>query len=94
MEEDICGEVKDLFFDKYIKKLNLELVKVTDKHNNFHYEIHFQDWSKKNKSKTLFKLHIKDAIELKSMIDKFIVDMQEDMILNVAEAQTPQPSFR
>jgi len=82
MEENICGEVKDLFFDKNIKKLNLELVKLTDKHSNYHYEIHFQDWSK-IESKTLFKLHIKEAIELKSMIDNFIVDMQEDIIIGI-----------
>lgn len=84
MEEEICGEVIVNHFDKKIKALNLELVKVIDKFNNFHYQIHFQDWTPVGKSKTkvkgtnLVKLHLKDAIKLKSIIDSLIWDAMEN----------------
>lgn len=74
-EEDICGETIELIFGD-VKKLNLELVKVT-MGDDFHYEVHFADWSKK-KTKTFFKMHIKDAIELKSAIDRFVIDIIDD----------------
>jgi len=66
----ICGEVKQLCYDKKVDKLNLELAidgigcPV----------IIFEDWTKKNKSKELFRLHIKEAIELKAVIDNLIFD--------------------
>jgi hypothetical protein len=83
-EEDICGEEMEIFFDNKIKKLNLELVKVTDKYNNFHFEIHLMDWSGENSRKVL-GLHIKEVSRLKSIMDNLLIDMQEDIILTVMD---------
>lgn len=68
------GQVMNIYYDKKCDKLNLELVKKKFRipSNEHYYEIHFQDWSKDNKSKTLLKLHIKEAIELKSIIDNLV----------------------
>jgi len=87
MEEEICGEfMEENKFDNKVKVLNLELVKVIDKHKNFHYQIHFQDWTPIGRSKTkvkgtnLVKLHLKDAIKLKSIIDNLVWDAMEDAV--------------
>tara|TARA_Y100000310_G_scaffold78214_1_gene74851 strand:- start:1557 stop:1802 length:246 start_codon:yes stop_codon:yes gene_type:complete len=78
-EEDVCGETIQLHFDENITLLNLELVRVDGKNDVPYYQVHFEDWTKKDKSKTLIKLHIKDAIQLKSIIDNLVIDMIEDM---------------
>jgi len=67
---EICGEVKEIHYDDVIKKLNLELA--FDSIGS--PIIVFQDWTKYNDSKDLFRLHIKEAVELKSMIDNLIID--------------------
>lgn len=77
MDEQICGECKEIVYDNKITHLNLELVKVCDKDGNCHFEIHFQDWSKEDKMKVLFKLHVEEAIELKCMIDKLLYNSLE-----------------
>ena len=65
----ISGEVKDILYDKKITKLNLQLAK--DELGTT--IIVFENWTI-NKSKELFRLHIKEAIKLKAMIDNAIVD--------------------
>jgi len=87
MEEEICGEVmEENPFDKKVKVLNLELVKVIDKDKNFHYQIHFQDWTPISRSKTkvkgtnLVRLHLKDAVKLKSIIDNLVWDAMKDAV--------------
>ena len=69
VKQNICGEVLDIGFDKNIKKLNLELIK--DKIGCFCIEI--QDWTKGET--TLVRLHIKEAIQLKSIIDNLVCDL-------------------
>ena len=73
-EIEICGEYKELFFDKNLRILNLELAKDSIGSPI----IIFQDWTKKNKSKDLFRVHIQEAIEIKAMIDKLIVNYLEE----------------
>lgn len=64
----ICGETTDIIYDEHISKLNLELA--LDPIGT--PVILFEDWTKKGKE--LFTLHIKEAIELKGMIDNLVVD--------------------
>lgn len=79
---DVCGHVIDLHHDDKINKLNFELVRMTDKYENFdddhNYLIKIQDWTKKGK--TLVTLHLKDAIRIKSVIDSLIYDALKDEI--------------
>jgi|GEM_PF-3427912 len=72
---NICGEVTDIFYDKDVRKLNLELVK--DKIGT--PMIIFQNWTGR-KCTNLLTLHIKEAIELKSIIDKLVLDYTEHLI--------------
>jgi len=74
-EIEICGEYKDLVYDKKVKRLNLELAK--DKIGS--PIIIFQDWTK-GKSKELFRVHIKESIELKAMIDNLIISYHEELM--------------
>lgn len=71
-EQDLCGEEKEIFYDTKVKKLNLELC--IDKLGT--PIIRFQDWTGK-KNKSLFQLHLKEAIELKSIIDNLFFDYVE-----------------
>ena len=75
-EIEICGEYKELFYDKKVKILNLELAKDSIGSPI----IIFQDWTKKNKSKELFRVHIKEAIEIKAIIDNLIIDYYEELL--------------
>jgi len=75
--KEIEGIEQEIYYDKKIKKLNIELA--DDKGRPL---ILFQDWTKKSKCKTLITLHIKEAIELKSIIDKLVVGYLEDKIEN------------
>lgn len=72
----ICGQVIDLMYDEKIKKLNFELAK--DK--NGAPIIILQDWTKVNASKDLVKLHIKEAVEIKAVIDNIIIDYYEELV--------------
>jgi len=72
--ENICGEDKDIYYDKKVKRLNLELV-----NNKGCPLIVFQDWTGKD-SKHLFALHLKEAVELKAIIDNLVIDWTEDRI--------------
>ena len=63
--KELCGETKELMYDKKIKLLNLELA-IDEIGSPI---IIFQDWTEKEKSKDLFRLHIKEAIELKAIIE-------------------------
>jgi len=65
--QKICGTEMELMYGK-VKKLNLELAK--DELGC--PAIIFQDWT--GKSKDLFRLHLKEANELKSVIDNLILD--------------------
>ena len=75
-EIEICGEYKELVYDKKVKILNLELAKDSISSPI----IIFQDWTKKNKSKELFRVHIKEAVEIKAMIDNLIIDYYEELL--------------
>lgn len=66
----IGGEVSDILFDNKIKKLDLELG--TDRIGT--PLIQFRDCTNKSRDKTLFTLHIKEAIKLKAVIDKLVFD--------------------
>lgn len=70
----ICGHTKEINYDDKIKKINLELA-----YDNIGTPIIiFGDWT--NKGKDLFTLHIKEAVELKSIIDNLIIDYHENEI--------------
>jgi len=69
--EEKNGEVKEIRYDKKIGKLNLMLAE-----DNGIPLIIFQDWTG-DESKDLFKLHIKEAVELKSIIDNLIISYHE-----------------
>jgi len=73
--EQICGEDFITNYDKVNNKITIELEKNTDKFGTSFFEVAIYDSQMK---KELLRLHIKEAIELKSIIDKFIVDMIQD----------------
>ena len=75
-EIEICGEYKELVYDKKVKILNLELAKDSIGSPI----IIFQDWTKKNESKELFMVHIKEAVEIKAMIDNLIISYYEELL--------------
>lgn len=70
--KEICGEVKEILYDKKINKLNLQLAR--DKNNS--PVIIFQDWTK-DRVRNLFTLHIKEAVEMKAIIDNLIIEHLE-----------------
>lgn len=67
--ERLGGIEKEVLYDEEISKLNVQLVKGRIGEPL----IILEDWSKK-KSKLLLKLHIKEAIELKAIIDSLVFD--------------------
>ena len=71
----ISGEVKEIEYSSFgtKKKLNLELC--TDAIGS--PCILFSSWTKKRKEKDFFVLHLKEAIELKGIIDKLIFDWND-----------------
>lgn len=69
---EICGSVQEIMYDPKIDKLNLELVIA-----NGIPLIVFEDWTE-DETRNLFRLHIKEAIELKSVIDQLVVDYLEE----------------
>jgi len=73
IRSDIGGQVMDIHYDEKVKKLNLELIKVDDREGLDYFEIHIEDWTE-SKCPTLVRLHIKEAIALKSMIDNLVYD--------------------
>ena len=71
------GEVKEIMYDKKIKKLNVELAKINIAISSRGHDmplILFEDWTQDKKIKHLFTLHIKEAIELKAILDKLLFD--------------------
>ena len=64
-DENICGVTQKILYDKKVKKLNLELA--IDKIGS--PVIIFEDWTNPKKIKELFRLHLHEAIDLKSVID-------------------------
>lgn len=88
--QSVCGEYIDISpNEQKIKTLNLELVRHIDLKGEIeYYEIHFEDWTPKGKSKVgvrgtkLLQLNIRDAIKLKSIIDNLVYDATEDAIEN------------
>lgn len=72
--ESICGEVIDIMYDKKVKKLNLQLAK----NETGAPVIILQDWTKKDESKDLVVLHLKEAIRLKAVIDNLVIDFITD----------------
>jgi hypothetical protein len=73
--KDICGITGKIHYDGEIEELNLELVRVGTKKDGY-FAIEFQDWTDDDEpiAKTLIRLHIKEAIELKAKIDQLVYD--------------------
>jgi len=67
------GIQKDIFYDRKVSKLNLQLGTNT----RGDPVIIFQDWN--GEGEDLLTLHIKEAIELKSMIDVLMIDYLDDL---------------
>ena len=80
--EEICGEEIQIHYDKKVKKLNLEFAK----DNIGSPVILLQDWTVKGTSKHLLTLHIKEAIQLKAVIDSIVVDYFEHQLDKVSES--------
>lgn len=83
--EEISGEEFENHYDSDNKTVNVQLIKVINEPSgNEYFEIHLQSYQKENKNvvkaKTLLKLHIKDAIRLKSIIDTFVYESMENWI--------------
>lgn len=81
----IIGATLDTMYDDRYQCVNLELAKcnITDDDTIGYYEIHFSTTSfgsKKKKFKTILKLHIDEAIRLKSIIDQLVYHAHEDRI--------------
>lgn len=79
IEDPICGEGKKIRYDQKTMSLDVELVRVLlgEDDDEGHYEIVFCDGS--GKGEEFFRLHIKEAIELKSIIDNLVFDSVIDM---------------
>lgn len=66
---DVCGQVTPICYDDWVKELNIQLVRRDG--TDGYFVIKLQDWTRNN-STTLVTLHIKEAIELKSIIDNLV----------------------
>jgi hypothetical protein len=71
-EKDFGGQMLETCYDDNMTQLNLELKKICLGGNFSFYVIDFQNWT--GKGKHLFRLHIKEALSLKSMIDELVYD--------------------
>ena len=71
-EKSICGHIDSINYDRKIDKLNFELVRDVMGIPM----IVFHDWSKK-RGREILRLHIKEAIQLKAIIDCFVIDYVE-----------------
>lgn len=71
--ENIGGTTLDTMYDRRYKCVDLELVQVHLGEESY-FEIHIDATTEKGKFKHLLKLHIKEAIELKSIIDNLVYD--------------------
>lgn len=76
IEKPICGETVRIFFDKRFEEIDLELIRISHdkKSKEGFYAIEFCGTDQKKKSKILLRLHIKEAIRLKSVIDNLVYD--------------------
>ena len=77
--KNIMGQCKEIFYDAKVNNLNLELVRSSFGDNNHFYCIQISDWTKK-KEKVFVTLHIKEAIELKAIIDTLVYEAHEDAL--------------
>ena len=82
--EEISGIDMDLFYNRKKINLNIELVRVDLGDDAIYYELEFED-NTKSKTKRFFTLHLKEAIELKAMIDCLIYDATRDEMDNNKE---------
>ena len=84
--ENIGGYTFETYYDRRYKNIDLELVRVVlnDKvlcHEEItYYQINIEATTKNKKIKNILKLHIKDAIELKSIIDNLVYDANQDAV--------------
>ena len=76
---NVCGESKSIAYDNRISMLNVELI--IDKQGSPCIEL--QDWTKHERSRKLVRLHIHEAIELKAIIDKLLMDYHDDRLDNL-----------
>lgn len=81
-QDPICGTVMNLFHDKKIKKINFNLIRCTNDYGgeiDVHYVVDLEDWtSKDDKVVHLVRFHIKDLIDLKSVIDNLVYEALND----------------
>lgn len=83
----ICGIEQEIHYDRKVEKIDVDLVHVggSVKTADGYRMLVFTDISAKNpdRHKHLFQLHIKEAIQLKSLLDELIYDSiaEEDMDL-------------
>lgn len=77
---NVSGIEMDLFYNKKKTKLNIELVRVDLGNDAIYYELDFTDDKKR-----FFTMHLKEAIELKAMIDCMIYDATRDEMDNNKE---------
>ena len=84
--ENIGGYTFETYYDQRYKNIDLELVRVVFKDKVlFHeeipyYQINIEATTKNKKIKTILRLHIKDAIQLKSIIDNMVYDANQDAV--------------
>ena len=76
-ENNICGTEFVTNYDKRYKCVDFELIKI-GKNKDAYYEIHLIATNKDGSFTNLLKLHIKDAIEIKSIIDNLVYDANQD----------------
>jgi hypothetical protein len=76
-QQVICGDFKQIHYDDLYDELDLELVQTNLDLIPPCYEIHIAG-KIKDKWHLILKLHLKEAIELKSMIDNLVVDAMEN----------------
>ena len=93
----IGRETIDIFSSKNVKlSFELQRVYITDIENHMvdsHYQICIQDWTKAKYSTTLVTLLIKEAIEIKSIIDKLIYDITMDEIHRTHEKMKQKEEY-
>ena len=70
----VCGEWLEIFYDKKIDKLDFSLIEITDIDGGINYKIAIENVTNNMKPKKLVELHIKEAIEIKSIIDKLVYE--------------------
>lgn len=98
-QEPTAGEWIEISYDRDVKDLNFQLVRITPPKRNkligdddAYYCIRIEDWT--GEGKPLVTLHIKEALAIKSIIDNLVYDAHEDRAERLMDKRTDKSGKR